>query len=38
MRLQGGAQLQRATLAPGWFSSLVPTEEQAGREGMREGG
>ena len=37
-RLQGGAALMRASPACGWFGSLVPTEEQAGREGMRAGG
>lgn len=37
-RLQGGAALMRASPACGWFWSLVPTEEQAGREGMRAGG
>ena len=37
-RLQGGAALMRASPACGWFRSLVPTEDQAGREGMRAGG
>lgn len=37
-RLQGGAALMRASPSCGWFGSLVPTEEQAGREGMRAGG
>ena len=37
-RLQGGAALMRASPACGWFRSLVPTEEQSGREGMRAGG